>query len=137
MHTFVQGYIRGCAHCQESKPIMHPNRPLVQPIYPESPSRPFSTIAMDFIVKLPNSQVYDSVLTITNHNCTKVDILLICREEMDSVDFAKLYLQHIFPFMGIPQRVISERDSHFTSKIFQEICLLLKIRQNILSTYHL
>ncbi len=118
MCTFVQGYIRGCACCQESKSIIHPNRPPIQPIYPESPSKPFSTIAIDFIVKLPVSQGYNSVLTIMDHDCMKVVILLPCKEEMDSVDFAKLYLRHVFPFVGIPQRVILDRDPCFTSKIF-------------------
>jgi hypothetical protein len=87
---------------------MHPNKPPVQPIYPKLPSRPFSTIAMDFIVKLPVSQGYDSMLTITDHNCMKAVILLPYKEEMDSVDFAKLYLQHVFPFVGVPQQVISD-----------------------------
>jgi hypothetical protein len=118
MRTFVQGYVRGCAYCQESKPITHPNRPLVQPIYPKLPSRPFSTISIDFIVKLPVSQGYDSVLNITDHDCTKAVILLPCKEEMDSVAFAKLYLKCVFPFIGISQQVISDRDPCFTSKIF-------------------
>ncbi len=118
MCTFVQGYIRECARCQESKSITHPNRPPIQPIYPKSPSKPFLTIAIDFIVKLPVSQGYNSVLTIMDHDCMKVVILLPCKEEMDSVDFAKLYLRHVFPFVGIPQRVILDRDPCFTSKIF-------------------
>jgi hypothetical protein len=103
MHTYVQGYVRGCARCQDSKPIMHQNKLPVQPIYPELPSKPFLTIAMDFIVKLPVSQGYDLVLTITNNNCIKAVILLRCKEEMDLANFTRLYLKYVFLFVEIPQ----------------------------------
>jgi hypothetical protein len=49
---------------------------------------------------------------------------------------AKLYLTHVFPYVGLPEKVISDYDPRFTSKVFQEICDLLKIRQNIASAYH-
>lgn len=127
MHVFTREYMKGCACCQESKLITHPNMPPIQPIHPYLPTRPFSTIAMDFIVRLPTLQGYNSVLTIMDHNCTKAIILLLCREEMDLLDFTRLYLKQVFPFIGIPERVISDQDPQFTSKIFQEVCSLLKV----------
>jgi hypothetical protein len=136
MRVFVQAYVRGCLKCQESKARTHLNRPPIQPITPNKNTRLFATIAMDFIVKLPPSQGYDSILMVTDHDCTKVVILLPCQEEMDLLGFAKLYLERIFPFIGLPERVISDRDPRFTSKIFREICVLLKVKQNIASGYH-
>ena len=46
--------------------------------------KPFSTVAMDFIVKLPKSQGYDSILTITDQGCTKMAIFLPCNESIDA-----------------------------------------------------
>ena len=91
---------------------------------------------MDFIVKLPVSQGYDSILTLTDHDCTKAVILLPCKEEIDSIGVARLYLKHSFPYVGIPKRVISDQDPRFTSKVFQELCTLLKVKQNVASAYH-
>jgi hypothetical protein len=54
MQRFTQSYIRGCARCQESKAITHLNRLPLQPIVPQPNSRPFSTRAIDFIIKLPS-----------------------------------------------------------------------------------
>lgn len=136
MKAFVQVYIKGCARCQESKVVMHPNKPLLQPIMPQLPVWPFLTIAMDFIVKLLLSQGYDSILTIMDHDCTKAVIILPYKKEMDFLGFAKLYLKNMFPFVGILQWVILDRDPWFTSKIFQELCALLGIKQNVVSTYH-
>src|SRR6266851_2730365 len=118
MCIFIHEYVKGYACCQESKLITHPDIPPIQPIHSQLPIRLFSMIAIDFIVKLPVSQGYDLVLTITDHDCTKVVILLPCKEKMDLLDFMKLYLEQVFPFVGIPQQVISDQDPCFTSKIF-------------------
>jgi len=39
---------------------------------------PFETVALDFITKLPLSQGYDSILTVTDHDCTKAAIFIPC-----------------------------------------------------------
>jgi hypothetical protein len=91
---------------------------------------------MDFIVKLLNSRGYDLILTITDHDCTKAVILLPCKEEMGSLEIAKLYLERVFPYTGLPEQVISDRDTWFTLKIFREVCELLKVKQNMSSAYH-
>jgi len=103
---------------------------------PDPHSQPFATITMDFIVKLPASYGYNSILTITNHDCTKAVILLPCQEEIDSMAVAKLYLERVFPLVGLLWKVISDRDLRFTFKVFKEICALLKIKQSIVSAYH-
>ena len=82
---------------------MHPNKPPVQPITRESPTRPFATIAMDFIVKLLVSNGFNTILMITDYNCTKAMILLPCREEIDTLGVVKLYLRHVFLIVGLPE----------------------------------
>jgi len=110
---------------------------MLQPISPSPQAKPFSMIAMDFIVKLLMSKGYNSILTITDHNCTKSVILLPCQEEINSLGVTKLYLERVFPFVGLPEWVISDRDPRFTSRVFKEICDLLEIKQNVASVYHL
>src|ERR1700756_2879346 len=63
---FVTGYIQGCAICQENKINTRHNTPPLNPIYPDEDAQPFQTIAMDLIVKLPDSHGYDSILKIKN-----------------------------------------------------------------------
>jgi len=55
---------------------------------------------------------------------------------MDSMAVAKLYLERVFPLVGLPRKVISDRDPRFMSKVFKEICALLKVKQSIASAYH-
>ncbi len=111
MKDFIQSYVRGCLKCQESKIKTYLNVPLIQPIVPKVDAWLFTTITMDFIIiKLLNSCSYDSILTITNHDCIKVVILLPCWKEIDSLEVTKLYLQRVFPFVGLLKRVILDRD---------------------------
>jgi hypothetical protein len=75
---FVWQYVKGCAICQANKPIMHRNNPPIHPITPQEDVLPFQTIAIDFIVKLPKSEGYNSIMTITDYDCTKAVILVPC-----------------------------------------------------------
>ena len=57
---------------------------------------------MDFIVKLPLLDGYDSVLTVMDHDCTKAVILIPCKETTMAEGVAKLYLEHVFKHVGLP-----------------------------------
>ena len=115
---------------------MHPNNSPLQLIVPEPNAQPFQTIAMDFIVKLPLSDGYDSILTIIDHNFTKAVILLPCKETIDVPGVTALFKEQIFPFVGIPKKVITDRDTWFTPSFFKELCRQLGVEQAMLSAYH-
>jgi transposase InsO family protein len=97
---------------------------------------PFQTISVDLITDLPNSNGFDSILTIVDHGCSKAAIFLPCQKTIDAPGVAMLYAQRVFPFFGIPRRVISDRDPRFTAKFTTELCGILKIDQNLSTAYH-
>ena len=111
----VHEYVKGCALCQQNKVSTHAIKASLNPITPEAEALPFQTIAMDFIVKLPPSGGYDSILTITDHDCTKMMIAIPCNETILAEGVADLYLRQVFPRFGILSKVISNRDPRFTS----------------------
>ena len=132
----TEDYIKGCATCQATKAITHRNVPPIAPIGPGEDSTPFSCITVDFITKLPESRGCDTILTVTNHDCTKAVILIPCKENMGSEEVARLFRDHAFPYTGIPRKIISDRDPRFTLQFFKELCDQLDIKQNISSAYH-
>ena len=119
-----------------SKINCNPSHPPLFPISPIEDARPFETIALDFITKLPPSGGYDTILTITDTDCSKASIFLPCNKTIDSEGVATLYAIHVTPYYGIPRKVISDRDIHFTSKFTTDLCHLLDIQQNISTAYH-
>jgi hypothetical protein len=73
----ITDYVQGCADCQHHKVNNRPTKAPLRPIYPKPEAMPFETIALDFITKLPVSQGYNSILTVTDHDCTKASIFIL------------------------------------------------------------
>ena len=110
MKQDVIDYVKGCADCQRMKVNNRPTKAPLQPIYPRPEAMPFETVTLDFIVKLPVSSGYDSILTITDHDCTKASVFIPCNEEITAEGTAALYLKHVFVHYGLPAKMISDRD---------------------------
>jgi Integrase zinc binding domain len=108
MKKFITQYIKGCPRCQETKSLTTKPKIPTYPITIKPNTHPFETIAWDLIVDLPPSKGYDSILTITDHDCTKAAIFLPCNKNIDSEGITTLYATHIFPHFGIPRRIISD-----------------------------
>jgi len=108
MKKDVEGYIKGCASCQENKINTHQQKPDLVPITTNAEAEPFKVIAMDFIVKLPKSQGYDTILTITDHDCSKAAIFILCNETITAEGVVELIIKHVFPHYGFPRRIISD-----------------------------
>jgi hypothetical protein len=134
---YITEYIKGCTTCQMTKVNTHPAHPLLYPITPAENARPFEMIAMDFITKLPPFGGFDTILTITDMDCSKASIFIPCNETIDSEGVTQLYLNHVLPHYGISKKIISDRNPRFTSCFGQALCQTLDIRQNISTVYHL
>ena len=106
------------------------------PVTPEH-LLPFETVAVDFITKLPQSCKFDTIFTVTDHDCSKAAIFIPWQETTITAEgVAGLYLQHMYPRFGIPKKIISDRDTRFTSKFAKGLCQTLQIHQNISTAYH-
>ena len=77
---------------------------------------PIKTVAIDFITKLPVSQGYNLILTVTDHDCTKAAIFIPCNEEINVEETAALYLKQVVTNFRLPGKIISDRDLRFVSK---------------------
>ena len=135
MKTTVTSYIKGCALCQSRKNNPMNPKPLLFPITSDLYTLLFTTIALDFIVKLLQSNHYDTILTITD-TFSKAFIFIPCNKTVDAEQTASLYATHVLTHYGLPSQVISDQDPCFTSTFTQELCKLLQIKQNISTMYH-
>jgi hypothetical protein len=136
MKQDIAEYVKGCADCQRHKVNNRPTRAPLQPIYPKPKAMPFETIALDFIVKLPVSQGFDSILTITDQGCTKAAIFIPCNEDITVEETAALYIKHVFAHFGLPTKVISDQDPWFMSKFIQAVCKVTGVKHAPSTAYH-
>ncbi|KAF8700885.1 hypothetical protein RHS03_06604, partial [Rhizoctonia solani] len=130
---FVCAYITGCNLCTCTKAKQHRPYGLLQPL--EVPSRPWKSISMDFIVKLP-----------TSHGCNTIWVVVDCFLKMahfiptvktiKAPDLAQLFLQHIFQAHGLPNTIISNCGSIFVSQFWTHLHKLIGICLKHLTAYH-
>ena len=102
----------------------------------EPSALPFLTIALDLIIDLPPSQGYDSILTIMDHDVTKAALFFPCHQTITGEGVATIYAQHVFSHYGLSQKVISDRDTRFTSRFIKELEKILDITPNMSTAYH-
>jgi hypothetical protein len=136
MKQDIQDYVGGCADCQQNKVNTQAKKAPITPIFLQPEALPFEMVAMDFIVKLPMLNGFDSILTITNHNCTKAAVFIPCNETITGEGVAELYLQHVFKQFGLPRKIISDRDLRLAGKFTRALCKALGITQNISTAFH-
>ena len=100
--------MKGCAVCQQNKNLTHQTHtPLYKITVPENVP-PFTQVAMDLITGLPRSRGFDSILTIVDHGCSRGTIFLPCRLMVTGPQIAQMYYQHVYPWFGLPSRIISD-----------------------------
>ena len=118
MHTFVKNYVQGCALCQQMKVNTHPSTPPLAPIKADPHAYPFSTVTMDFITDLPESNGYNALYVVVDHNLTKAIVLIPCTKTIDVIGTARLYHDNVYRRFGLPNRIISDRGLQFSSQVF-------------------
>jgi hypothetical protein len=135
MKQTTTDYIKGCTKCQNRKNNPTNPKPAPYPITSDTYTLPFTSVAIDFITKLPQSHTYDTILTVTD-TFSKASIFIPCNETIDATNTALLYATYVLPHFGLPSRIISDRDPRFTATFSTELCHLLQVHQNISTAYH-
>ena len=90
---------------------------------------------MDFIVDLPVSQGYDSLL-VTIDRFSKATILAPCNKTITADETAQLYLDQVWKRTGLPECIISDRGPQFAFKVIQELWKKLNVKSALSTVYH-
>ncbi|GKD43641.1 putative reverse transcriptase domain-containing protein [Tanacetum coccineum] len=91
---------------------------------------------MDFITKLPKtSNRHDTIWVIVDH-LTKSTHFIPTRETDSIETLTILYIKEIVSWHGVPISIISDRDSHFTSRFWQSLQSALGTQLDMSTTYH-
>ena len=61
---------------------------------------------MDLITRLPKQRDKDAILTIVNQECSQAVIFLPCNTMITGSQIAQLYLDHVYKWFGLPDKII-------------------------------
>ena len=99
------------------------------------PQMKWENISMDFVTGLPTSKGYDSIFSVVDM-LTKVAHLFPIRKDSTAKDVAQVFMHGIFLHHGLPRRIISDRDSKFTSNFWKEIFEAIGTQISFSTAYH-
>jgi len=133
MDENITEYVRSCDVCQRNKVIRHKKYGLLEPF--EVPMRPWTAISIDFIVRLPKSDRYTKIWVIVDR-FSKMAHFIPLRTEEDIKELAMTFVKEIWRLHGLPESIVSDRDTRFTSKFWTSLMQLLQVKRNLSTALH-
>lgn len=130
----VKKYVQGCTICQQKKD--HQGKKFGDPSSLEVPSRRWGSIATDFIVALPKTKNgFDSITTWVDRLSRRVHFIP-SKDSDTAVDVANSFFRNIFPYHGMPDSIVSDRDPKFKSKFWKRLMELMGVQRKMSTSRH-
>jgi len=133
MKADLRAFVRECDVCQRVKAENVSPAGLLQPL--PVPERPWYSISMDFIEGLPLSKGH-SVIWVIVDRLTKYAHFLSLAHPYTATSLAQLFVQQVFKLHGLPNSIISDRDTAFTSKFWTELFRIQGVFLAFSTAYH-
>ena len=133
MEEDVKDNVWTCDTYQRDKPSRHRRYGELEPL--EGPYRPWSSISMDWIIELPESNGYTQIWVIVDR-FTKMAHLVPLLTNTSAKDLAKIFVKEVWKIHGLPTDIVSDRDTKVTSQFWQALMDLLGIQTKLCTAFH-
>ena len=90
---------------------------------------------MDFIVGLPESQGYSKIWVMVDRFLEMAHFIPLTTE-MPIKELALIFFQNIWQLHGLPESIISDHDTRFTSKFWMTLMELLQVKIKMSTAFH-
>ena len=136
LKELVRNYVRSCDVCQKFKTDHHLPRGYIESL--EIPEYRWQSLSMDW-TSLPaitiEGTLFDEVLTVTDR-ATKMVHLIATNSHSTAIQTAQLFFEEIVRHHGLPRSIVADRDSIFTSLLWQALCDRFDIKMRLTSPFH-
>lgn len=137
MNDDVNWYVKSCVLCQGSKARRH--KPYGDLSSLPVPQLPFQELTMDFITDLPASVLdgvtFDGILVIMDR-LTKMATYVATVKTLRADELAGLFIKHIICRYGVPDGIVSDRGSVFTSAYWADFAFALNTKRRLSTAFH-
>ncbi|GKC70029.1 putative reverse transcriptase domain-containing protein [Tanacetum coccineum] len=134
MKVIITVYVGKCLTCSRVKvECQKPSGLLIQL---EIPTWKWERITMDFVTKLPRTSSGHDTIWVIIDRLTKSAHFIPTRETASMETLTRLYIKEIVSRHRVPISIISDRDSHFTSRFWQSMQSALGTQLDMSMTYH-
>ena len=133
MWESIKEFVIMCDIYSRSKIPRHRPYGLLRPF--EIPRKPWTSISMDFIVDLPPSKGFDSIFVMVDR-LTKMAHFVPCNKTVTGKETARLFIDNVYKYHGLPDDIISDRGTQLTPKFWQSLFKILQVEIKLSSAYH-
>jgi hypothetical protein len=130
----VAEYVRTCDLCQRNKSAH--TKPAGKLLPLPIPDGKWEVVTVDFVVSLPRTASGFDAVCVFVDKLTKMCHLCPTTSEATAEDTAKLFVDSVWRYHGLPRKLVSDRGTQFVSSVFRGICSLLHINQGLSSAFH-
>ncbi|GKD77080.1 putative reverse transcriptase domain-containing protein [Tanacetum coccineum] len=95
-----------------------------------------SVISPDYDIEIASGVIVETNKIIQVDRLTKYAHFLAVRKDFKTEKLARLYINEIVARHDMPMSIISDRDNHFTSRLWQSLQKALGTRLDLSTTYH-
>lgn len=129
----ILAFIKTCSSCQDVRVDHRPPQGFLKPL--PVPDRPWSHIGVDFIVKLPISSSFDSVMVAVDHFSKASHFIPAC-ESWNAEDLAVAFVSSVFKLHRLPDVIFSDRGTTFMSRFWTAALAHLNINPAPSTAFH-
>jgi hypothetical protein len=139
MRQAIEDFVKKCTICRRNKHDRHLPYGLLQPL--QVPNRPWESVAMDFIVKLPPSadpvtkESYDGIMVVVDR-FSKFGRFIPYRETWTATQLAHVFIKNVVANHGLPVQLVTDRDKLFTSNFWTALMQHLGVQHKMSTAYH-
>ena len=134
----VDNYVKGCNVCLVLKAVQHKPYGNLQSL--PVPTHCWRDLLMDFVMSLPIStdwkeNSYNSILVIIDRLMKMVHYELV-KVTIDTLGLTEVIINVVMRHYGLPDLIITNRGSFFTSKFWSSLCYFLGIKRRLSTAFH-
>ena len=129
----IRKYCESCGTCQTTKSSTTKPRGLLHSM--PIPTRPWGSIGMDFVGPFPPSKGFDYLWVIICRLTSMVHLTPI-KTTTKASELAWLFVAGIVRLHGLPDTIVSDRDSKFTSHFWKEVHRTLGVKLLMSTSFH-
>lgn len=138
MKKDIASYVEGCDVCMSSKAARHKPYGNLQSL--PIPTHKWKDLTMDFVTGLPKSKdwrevEYDSILVIIDRLTKMVHYEPVVKT-LTAEQLAEVLMESVFKYHGLPDSIVTDRGSLFTSHFWSSLCYYMKVKRRLSTAFH-
>ena len=125
---YIKAFCTSCSACAAAKDANSKPKGLLHSL--PIPDRPWQFIGMDFMGPLPQSNNFDYLLVMIDQLTSQVHLVLTTTT-VTAKGIVWLILKEVVRLHRIPESIVSDRDTRFTSSFWKELLKLMGTKLHV------